>query len=140
MRRSLRRTFFRPEFRNRHNTFAPGPQVLAEKKERLRSSSLFLRRHVLFHVWTTTTRKFCFLPEMWVGACLNVAQGSCHVDSQKNIIETYFLAGFVYDTIVTFLERFHGIHISLSTLKRRLRDYGFKRRNSADLNQKKSNT
>lgn len=39
------------------------------------------------------------------------------------------------DTIVSFLERFHGIHISLSTLKRRLRDYELKRRNSAVLNQ-----
>ena len=45
------------------------------------------------------------------------------------------MAGFEYDTIVSFLERFHGIHISLSTLKRRLRDYGLKRRNSAVLNQ-----
>ena len=35
----------------------------------------------------------------------------------------------------SFLERFPGIHISLSTLKRRLRDYGLKRRNSAGLNQ-----
>ena len=24
---------------------------------------------LLFHVWTTATRKFCFLSEMWVGAC-----------------------------------------------------------------------
>ena len=56
-------------FRNLHNTFAPGPQVLAEKKERLRSSSFFFRRHVLFRVWTITTRKFCFLPEMGVEAC-----------------------------------------------------------------------
>lgn len=39
------------------------------------------------------------------------------------------------DTIVSFLEWFHGIHISLSTLKRRLRDYELKRRNSAVLNQ-----
>ena len=30
-------------FRNLHNTFAPGPQVLAVKKERLRSSFSFLR-------------------------------------------------------------------------------------------------
>ena len=59
----------RNTFRNFRNTFAPGPQVLAEKKERLRNSSSFLRRHVLFHVWTTTARKVCFLPEMWVGAC-----------------------------------------------------------------------
>ena len=35
----------------------------------------------------------------------NVAQESCDVDSQKNIIETYLLAGFDYDTIDSFLER-----------------------------------
>ena len=50
----------------------------------------------------------------------NLVHGSCDVDSQKNIIETYFLAGFGYDTIVSFLEKFHDIHISLSTLKQRL--------------------
>ena len=65
----------------------------------------------------------------------NVVHGSCDVDSLKNIIETYFLAGFEYDTNVGFVEKFHSIHISLSTLKRRLRDCGLKRRNSADLNQ-----
>jgi len=65
----------------------------------------------------------------------NLVHGSCDVDSQKNIIETYFLAGFGYDTIVSFLEKFHDIHISLSTLKQRLRDCRLKRRNSADLNQ-----
>ena len=35
--------------RSLRNTFAAGPQVLAEKNERLRSSS-FLQRYVLFHV------------------------------------------------------------------------------------------
>ena len=45
------------------------------------------------------------------------------------------MAGFEYDTIVSFLEKFHSIHISLSTLKRRLRDCGLKRRDPADLNQ-----
>ena len=78
---------------------------------------------------------FVFCPKCGLELAANVAQGSCDVDSQKNIIETYFLAGFEYDTIVSFLERFHDIHISLSTLKRRLRDYGLKKRNSADLNQ-----
>jgi len=78
---------------------------------------------------------FVFCPKCGLELAANVTQGSCDVDSQKNIIETYFLAGFEYDTIITFLERVHDIHISLSTLKRRLRDYGLKRRNSADLNQ-----
>ena len=54
----------------------------------------------------------------------NVAQRSCDIDSQKHIIETYFLADFEYETIVSFLaEKFHGIHNSLLILKRRLRDY-----------------
>ena len=65
----------------------------------------------------------------------NVAHRSCDADSQKSIIETYFLAGFEYETIVSFLEKFNGIHITLSTLKWRLRDCGLKGRNSADLNQ-----
>ena len=34
-----------------HNTFAPGPQVLAEKMKRLPSSSSFFQRHLLFNVW-----------------------------------------------------------------------------------------
>ena len=78
---------------------------------------------------------FKFCPKCRKELAANVAHGSCDVDSLKNIIETYFLAGFEYDTIVSFLEKFHGIHISLSTLKRRLRDCGLKRRNSTDLNQ-----
>ena len=80
-------------------------------------------------------KSFVFCRKCGLELAENVAQGSCDVDSQKNITETYFLAGFEYDTIVSFLEKFHGIHISLSTLKRRLRDYGLKRRKSADLNQ-----
>ena len=78
---------------------------------------------------------FKFCPKCGKELAANVAHGSCDVESQKNIVETYFLAGFEYNTIVSFLEKFHGIHISLSTLKRRLRDCGLKRRNSTDLNQ-----
>ena len=82
-------------------------------------------------------QSFVFCPKCWLELAANDhdAQGSCFVESQKNIIETYFLAGFECDTIVSFLEEFHGIHISLSTLKRRLRDYRLKRRSSVDLNQ-----
>ena len=46
---------------------------------------------------------FCLKCELELAA--NVAQESCDVDSQKNIIETYLLAGFDYDTIDSFLER-----------------------------------
>ena len=73
---------------------------------------------------------FKFCPKCGKDLAANIAHGSCDVDSQKNIIETYFLAGFF-----SFLEKFHDIYISLSTLKRRLRDCGFKRRSSADLNE-----
>ena len=73
---------------------------------------------------------FKFCPKCGKDLAANLAHESCDVDSQKNIIETYFLAGFF-----SFLEKFHDIHISLLTLKRRLRDCGFKGRSSADLNQ-----
>ena len=72
---------------------------------------------------------FKFCPKCGKDLAANLAHGSCDVDSQKNIIETLF--GWFF----SFLEKFHDIHISLSTLKRRLRDCGFKRRSSADLNQ-----
>ena len=80
--------------------------MLAEKRERLRSSSSFLRRHL----WSTCRQQLqesFFLPA-------NVAHGSCDVDSQKSdVIETYFLAEFENETIVSFLEKFHSvIHIS----------------------------
>ena len=56
---------------------------------------------------------FVFCPKCGLRLAASVAQGSCDVDSQKNIVETYFLAGFEYNTIVSFLERFlHGITCS----------------------------
>ena len=44
------------------------------------------------------------------------------------LMERYFHLGFENQDIHDFLENRHGIRISLSTLKRRLRDYGLKRR------------
>ena len=44
------------------------------------------------------------------------------------LIERYFHLGFENQVILDFLKNRHGITISLSTLKRRLRDYGLKRR------------
>ena len=40
--------------------------------------------------------------------------------NQEELIKSHFLYGFGYQTICMFLEKFHGITISLRTLKRRL--------------------
>ena len=47
----------------------------------------------------------------------------------KEIIEYYFHCGYENKIILEFLAIHHGINISLSTLKRRLREYGLRRRN-----------
>ena len=43
--------------------------------------------------------------------------------NQEELIKSCFLYGFDYQTICMFLEKFHGITISLRTLKRRLADH-----------------
>ena len=43
--------------------------------------------------------------------------------NQEELIKSYFSHGFNYQTLCTFLEKFHGVTISLRTLKRRLADY-----------------
>lgn len=50
------------------------------------------------------------------------------MDSLDDIINAYFCDGFEYSEILAFLER-DGYDISLSTLQRRLRSLGLKRRN-----------
>ena len=47
---------------------------------------------------------------------------------QKDAIEHYFKKGLRYESIVMFLDMYHDIKISLRTLKRRLSEYGFKKR------------
>lgn len=49
-------------------------------------------------------------------------------NGEEAIIMHYFEAGFNYDTVVMFLEKFHNIFISVRTLKRRLKEYGVNRR------------
>ena len=44
-------------------------------------------------------------------------------------IEHFFKRGFRYKKIVNFLAQYHGISMNVRTLKRRLRQYGFRRRN-----------
>ena len=43
--------------------------------------------------------------------------------NQQELIKSYFFYGFDYQAIFVFLEKFHGIRISLPTLKRRLADH-----------------
>lgn len=45
-----------------------------------------------------------------------------------DVIRDYFVKGFSYSEIIGLLKHVHGIEISLSTLKRRLRQHGLKRR------------
>ena len=48
--------------------------------------------------------------------------------NEKELIEQYFQSGYENKVIVDILRSQHGIFMSLSTLKRRLQDYGLKRR------------
>ena len=45
------------------------------------------------------------------------------VSNQEQLIKSYFLYGFDYQTICMYLEKFHSITISLRTLKRHLTDH-----------------
>lgn len=46
----------------------------------------------------------------------------------KRLIEHYFYLGYENQVIVDFLVNHHDMKLSLATLKRRLRDYGIRRR------------
>ncbi len=46
----------------------------------------------------------------------------------RALIESYFLKGFQYDVILDFLQKEHGVKLSLRTLKRRLQEYGMQKR------------
>ena len=50
-------------------------------------------------------------------------------DELRETIQGYFNNGFSYETMLWFLERFKNIKMSLSSLKRRLKAYGLKRKN-----------
>ena len=47
-----------------------------------------------------------------------------------NIIEDYFNRGYQYTAILGLLEKYHGVKIHIRTLKRKLREYGLRRRGS----------
>eukprot|EP00794_Sanderia_malayensis_P012516 gene12516-13800_t len=54
--------------------------------------------------------------------------------SERELITTYFHSGYPNEVIRFFLEKHHGISMSLSTLKRRLCDFGLSRRNNGQVN------
>ena len=54
---------------------------------------------------------------------------------EEEAIRDYFKKGFTYDEILALLDQYHGIRMSIATLKRRIKEYGLKRRNlQYDLN------
>ena len=56
--------------------------------------------------------------------------------SERNIIKNYFDLGYKHITVLSQLEWYHNINMSLRTLKRRLNDYGLKRKkNEVDVKQ-----
>ena len=55
---------------------------------------------------------------------------------ERSLIRNYFHLVYENEVILQFLVDYHGIKMSLSTLKRRLLDYGLKRRgNEVDVHQ-----
>ena len=52
--------------------------------------------------------------------------------SERDIIEYYFYRGLTYRHITLMLEKQHNIIMNQRTLKRRVKDYGLKRREKVD--------
>ena len=48
---------------------------------------------------------------------------------EEETISDYFKKGFTYYEILALLDKYHGIRMSTATLKRRIKEYGLKRRN-----------
>ena len=48
---------------------------------------------------------------------------------EEETIRDYFKKGFTYDEILALIDKYHGIRMSIATLKRRIKEYGLKRRN-----------
>lgn len=60
----------------------------------------------------------------------------CEMADERSLIQNYFRLGFENEVILQCVVDYHGIKMSVSTLKRRLQDYGLKRReNEVDVDQ-----
>ena len=67
-------------------------------------------------------------------ACETISVGAqSDAESEREAIESYFYAGYEYETILAFLSKHHGISMSMSTIKRRLNHYQLKIRNSEEV-------
>ncbi len=98
-----------------------------------------------FNIATLVATMFCSLcgnqlreTDVFCSACGRMvenpeAQAAANNEEEREAIESYFLAGYEYETILCFLSKYHGINHSMSTLKRRLREYGLKRKNAVDI-------
>ena len=54
--------------------------------------------------------------------------------SEREVIESYFYSGLEYEAILRLLKKFHNIEMSMSTLKRRLKELNLKRKDREGLN------
>ena len=54
--------------------------------------------------------------------------------NETSAICHYFESRFTYDSIVLMLDKYHGIKLSLRTLKRRLRAYGLNKKSNSNEN------
>lgn len=54
--------------------------------------------------------------------------------TEREAIEAYFNSGFEYRAILQFLSKYHGIEMSLSTLKRRLKENNLRRNELQNIN------
>jgi len=48
--------------------------------------------------------------------------------SEEDLVKFYHSKGYTYEVILQFLRKYHGVLLSLSSLKRRLRDFGLRKR------------
>ena len=52
---------------------------------------------------------------------------------EREVTELYFYQGYQNEVILDFLKSYHDLQMSLSTLKRRLREYGLSRTKGLDV-------
>lgn len=52
--------------------------------------------------------------------------------AEREIITHYLHLGYVNETIIEFLHKYHNITLSMCTLKLRLRDFGLRRNGNID--------
>ena len=93
--------------------------TLATRGRKKMSRRLFINVNVLPFVWKSSSHWHQLLRCLWH----QKKTFRCSIrDESRRTYEKLLLYWFDYQTICMFLERFHGITISLRTLKRRLGD------------------